>query len=199
MDTLEPKPIGITFKRLKMDGFQSGAQETRPFPEVVEKEVRQNLFQEEVIEPGDGRVHLLHTKDRIGCDSSLLLTIEGNGREHVVLTHYDPQHVNEHIRLLKERIFAHPDGKRFAVLLTRSDVGDKWREEITSVLQEYLNGSDPDIVALPNLGVEEAKEIANPAKMLNYQLCFTRGFGGEMQQHRVSVPKGNYDKRFRLK
>lgn len=50
------------------------------FPEIVEEEVGQNEYLEEIIEPDDDRVHLIHTKYRIGCDATLLLTIDDEGR-----------------------------------------------------------------------------------------------------------------------
>lgn len=49
---------------------------------------------------------------------------------------------------------------------------------------------------MPNLGAEQAREMAEPSKRLNYQLCFTRGYGGDMKKHRVNVPQGGYEKTF---
>jgi len=171
-------------------------QEANQFPEVVDTGVRQNEHEEKIIGSHDKKVYLVHTEDRIGCDAALLLTIQDDGTEHVVVTHYDPLHVQDHVRLITEKTSSHPQGKRFAFLVTRGDEGDEWREKVTQALHGYLNGAEPDIVALPNLNENDAKELAKPENRLNYQLCFTKGYGGDMKQHRVRVPQTDYDKRF---
>ncbi len=165
------------------------------FPPVVDKGVGQNEFEEIIIPASDGSVYLLHTEGRIGCDASLLLTIEPDGTEHAVVTHYDPQHFEDHLRVIRDKKESHPKGKRFAFLVTFGRQGDDWRRQIVDALSEY-QGRKPDLVALPDLGVEQAKELRETRNKLKYQLAFTRGYGGKMEKHRVRVPGTNYEKVF---
>lgn len=165
------------------------------FPQVAEVEVNQNESKEIVILPTDKRVHLIHTVARIGCDACLVLTIEPNGILHVVVTHYDPEHIEQHLKLLKEKTELHPGGKRLSFLITFGSKGDKWNQELIELLTNY-QGSNPDIVRLPEIGLKEAEEMGKPENKLKYQLNFTRGYGGDLKKHRLSVPGTDYDKLF---
>jgi hypothetical protein len=133
----------------------------------------------------------------MGCDACLLITIEPDGTEHVVVTHYDPEHVSDHLELIREKKNLHPNGKKLAFLLTFGRKDDNWRRQMESALTEY-QGSAPEVVSLPDLGIEQARELMKPQNKLKYQLAFTRGFGGDMKAHRLSVPGTDYDRKFKL-
>ena len=138
---------------------------------------------------------MIHTVNRIGCDAVLMVTVEANGTEHVCVTHYDPEHVDQHAELIREKSNSHPIGQRYGVLLTRGEGSGDWTKKLKTELADYL-GKTPDTVSMPNLGLEHAAEITRRENELNYQLIFTRGFGGNMKNHRICIPGGNYDKKF---
>ncbi|GAB4286826.1 MAG: hypothetical protein Kow0081_4750 [Candidatus Dojkabacteria bacterium] len=185
--------------RHQYDGFDIKGEfktedfEKRGFPKVIETTVAQNEFKEQVIYTSDDKAYLLHTVGRIGCDACLLLTIESDGTEHVVVTHFDPIHDEEHVKLIREKTYSHPKGQRKAVLVTRGADNDEWRHKLCDALRGYLGDEEPDVVSLPHLDVEHARELAEPFGYLNYQLCYTRGYGGDRKKHRVNVPKGGND------
>jgi len=176
-------------------GVSSGLHEKKPFPELITKNVSQNKHVDEQISPFDNHVHMIHTVSRIGCDAVLMVTVEDNGTEHVCVTHYDPEHVEEHTQLIREKSELHPIGQRYGVLLTRGERGSAWSEKLKTELALYL-GKTPDMVSMPNLGLEHAAEIARRENELNYQLVYVRGFGGNMKNHRINIPGSSYDKTF---
>ena len=167
----------------------------KKFPQVEEVKVPRNENGEVVILPTDNRVFLIRTRGRTGCDASLLLTIESNGTEHVVVTHYDPEHIEEHLGVIREKSKLHPKGKKVSFLVTFGTEQHEWRQRLEEELTEY-QGSKPDIVSLPELGEEQARELLEPGNKLKYQLNFTRGYGGNLNNHRISVPGTDYDKLF---
>jgi hypothetical protein len=113
------------------------------------------------------------------------------------MTHYDPEHVQDHLRLIDERKKTHPSGQRRGVLLTRGDVDDTWRKQVTEALSEFVGG-EVDVIPMPHLGLDEAKELADPLKKLKYQLSFVRGYGGKMSVHKIGVQGSDYDKTIEL-
>lgn len=165
------------------------------FPQVEEVEVPQNENREIVIPQTDKKVHLIHTVARIGCDACLLLTIEPDGTEHAVVTHYDPQHIEDHLKILEEKTESHPSGKRLSFLVTFGREEDKWSQRLIEALSNY-QGEIPDVIRLPDIGLKEAAELAKPEKKLDYQLNYTKGYGGDLNKHRLRVPRTGYDKFF---
>src|SRR3989344_2012915 len=157
------------FKELpfKLEPMKIDAREQSKFPPVVEKGVPQNQHVDTVIPSSDGQVYAIHTNGRIGCDASLLWTTEPNGTEHITMTHYDPNHVDDHLQIITERGKVHPQGQRRGVLLTRCDVNDTWRQQVTEALSEFVGG-EIDVIPMPHLGLDEAKELADPLKKLKY-------------------------------
>jgi hypothetical protein len=174
--------------------FSLAVHEQNIFPPVIEKRITQNTQVDVVIDPSDENIYCIHTNGRIGCDASLLWTTEPNGIEHVTITHFDPEHIEDHLQVIQKRGNSHPEGKRHGVLLTRGDEIDPWRQKVTEALQNYVGG-DIDVIAMPHLGLDEAKELADPLNKLKYQLSFVRGYGGDMDDHKVQVEGSNYKKK----
>lgn len=163
------------------------------FPPIIEQSALQNQFVEADILASDKNVYLLNTQRRLGCDAVLLLTVEKNGTVHSIVTHYDPEHVIDHLKVIATKTVEHPLGKRYAVLVTRGGHADKWRLQIEGALEKYTGGK-VDTVDLSNLNETHIPEIANPATRLNYQLSFIRGYGGDPNKLRVYVPATTFDK-----
>ena len=165
---------------------------------AIYKVVEQNKSVDVIIRPDDKRTYTLITQNRIGCDACLLWNGEPQGIEDVTMTHFDPDNVQNHLRIIKERKDAHPKGVRRGVLLTRGTANDKWRLLIEGALKDYVGGKI-DIIALSNLGLDEALEQIDPlsiTKHTNYQLSFTRGYGGKLNVHKIQVEGSGYEKTF---
>lgn len=143
-----------------------GNQQESSFPPVTEKSAFQNQFVEADILPTDKNVYILNTQKRIGCDAALLLDVEQNGTVHSVVTHFDPEHVSDHLKVVQTKAQQHPKGKRYAVLVTRGEEGEPWRQKLESALTNYA-GTEVETVELSQLGVEHLPEIANPETRLN--------------------------------
>ena len=166
------------------------------FPEVVEKSVPPPNQSADVVVPfSDEKVHIVFSERRLGCDAALLLTIEPDGTEHITVTHYDPEHVEEHQQLIMKKKKEHPKGKRKTVLVTRGDDRAQWRKKLEASLKQY-SGNNPDVISLPDLDESHLPEIASPDTRLNYQLVFVKGFGGDKRKNRVSVPATDYEEVF---
>ncbi len=163
------------------------------FPKVVVHAVSQNTYTDKIIRPSNKDVHLFHTHLRAGCDAVLLLTIKNDGTEHVTLTHFDPKSLDEHLQVITRTSISHPQGKKLAILLTRGYDQVSW---LKNALRTFLKGKYPDVISLSHLDSEHVDELSSVSFNLNYQLCFTIGYQGDLQKHKISVPGGNYEKIF---
>jgi len=154
---------------------------------MQEFKVGQNEFKYLDIQPRDNSTYVFRTIARIGCDAILVLRTDQSGGNHVLLTHYDPGHKEDHMNVIKQ-YFPEGDGELFSLLvMTGSD--SQRNSDIISYLAE--KAKVPTEVVVTESAQFTADTIAKLMRNdpLAHQIIFTKGYNGDPSCRRVTVPK----------
>ena len=154
---------------------------------VHKYEVGQNAYQLLDIPSTDRDTHVVQTVARIGCDAVLAWRMDPTGVDHLLMTHYDPGHINDHIQVLRDN-FPQGEGEIRAILLMAGKTTADRNKGITDYL-EQATGKSPDVViAGDDVTSSEAIKRFMTEDPIAYQLIFTRGYNGKPQVRRIIVP-----------
>lgn len=161
------------------------------FPPVHDTEVGMGESQIIEVPRYNSDVHMLRTAGRIGCDSVLTWYTSAAGDDSILVTHYPPTQLEEHLRDIRCKApRGDISGVTRAVYLSYGYETDDWSVSTISEIEQTL-GISPDVVRMPDLTPEDAALLQSD-RML-YQMVAVRGFGGVPSQKRISIrtPDGN--------
>lgn len=151
-----------------------------------EHEVSQNTFKVVDIPVSDRDTYVVKTVARIGCDAVLAWRLDPTGGDHILMTHYDPMHINEHLRVLRSNF---PSGEgEIRTVLVMAGAAEKNKPIIDYL--EQATGTLPDVV-IPG---DDAMSLEVIGRFMTdypiaYQLIFTKGYNGRPGVRRIIVPR----------
>jgi hypothetical protein len=158
-------------------------------------EVGMHTFKKLNIAAEDKTAYILRTVRRIGCDAALLWRINPTGSEEILMTHYPPNEMTQHLEAIKQ-FSSVGDGETKAVLLTAGREAADWSRRLAEGIEE-VSGVAPDMVRLTDEGTvnfEDSLQLMQKDK-LAYQLCAARG-----KERSIFIPTQGgsyaYDERF---
>lgn len=156
------------------------------FPPVHDTEVGMGDSQTIVVPRHDTDVHMLRTAGRIGCDSVLAWHTSAAGDDSILVTHYPPTQLEEHLQDIRRNApRGDATGVTRAVYLSYGYEADDWSVATISEIEQTL-GISPDVVRMPDLKPEHAALLQTDRTL--YQMVAVRGFGGVPTQKRISIP-----------
>ena len=130
--------------------------------------------------------YVIQTKGRLSCDSVLAWRLDPTGGDHLLMTHYDPSSIKDHLQVLRDNL-PRGEGETRTVLLMAGATTANRNKVITDYL-EHETGTPPDVVIAGDEVANDDIGRVFTEDPLAYQLIFTRGYNGDPKVRRIIVP-----------